>query len=413
MRTDEAAVPSVGTVNSLVREGVHHGVDLSVRYGRGRWWNIVIVVTTLILYSIAWPTLQLTHDVPAPLMPIISGLAVFPFLLIRAQPALGWAISAVAAMIVPWAFDRVPNYGYPWQVVHILVLLALLVAVCLREEIRIVLVVWLATVLLFFVYLPGNDGWGWAIGLAAIAAFALLVRWLVLSRRQLAREEEISELERARRAALEEKARIARDLHDIVAHHMSLVVVQAQSAPYRLPDVSDEVRAEFESIGVHAREALNEVRGMLGVLRSDGMLPESAPQPGLSRIDELFDASRRAGVHLTARIDGDAGSVSDSAGLAVYRILQESLANAVRHAPGSEVSVQVVCGPEQVDLTVRNGASEAADRDRPVDRPDLGGGNGIRGMADRAASVGGRLYAHPRPDGGFEVAAVLPRVPAA
>ena len=71
MRTDEAAVPSVGTVNSLVREGVHHGVDLSVRYGRGRWWNIVIVVTTLILYSIAWPTLQLTHDVPAPLMPIV------------------------------------------------------------------------------------------------------------------------------------------------------------------------------------------------------------------------------------------------------------------------------------------------------------------------------------------------------
>lgn len=413
MTTVGAAESSVETVKSLVHEGVHHGVTLSVRYGRGRWWNIAIVVTTLILYSIAWPTLQLTHDVPAPLMPIISGLAVFPFLLVRAQPALGWAISAVAAMIVPWAFDRIPGYDYPWQVVHILVLLALLATVCLREEMRIVLVVWLATVLLFFAYVPGNDGWGWAIGITAIAAFALLVRWLVLSRRQLAREEETSELERARRAVLEEKARIARDLHDIVAHHMSLVVVQAQSAPYRLPDVSDEVRAEFESIGALAREALNEVRGMLGVLRSDGTLPEHAPQPGLGRLDELFDASRRAGVDLTARVEGDTASVSDSAGLAVYRILQESLANAARHAPGSEVSVQVVCGPDRVDVTVRNGAAEDDDGDRPAVQPDLGGGNGIRGMADRAASVGGRLYAHPRPDGGFEVSASLPRVPAA
>lgn len=413
MRTDENTDPSVGIVKSFVRNGVRDGVKLSVRYGRGRWWDVAIVVTTLILYSIAWPTLQLTHDVPAPLMPIISGLAVFPFLLVRAQPALGWAISAVAAMIVPWAFDRIPGYDYPWQVVHILVLLALLTAVCLREEMRIVLVVWLATVLLFFAYVPGNDGWGWAIGLTAIAAFALLVRWLVLSRRQLAREEEISELERARRAALEEKARIARDLHDIVAHHMSLVVVQAQSAPYRLPDVSDAARAEFESIGVLAREALNEVRGMLGVLRSDGTLPENAPQPGMGRLDELFDASRRAGVDLTARIDGDPASVSDGAGLAVYRIVQESLANAVRHAPGSEVSVQVVCGPDRVDVTVCNGAAKDDGGDRPAMQPELAGGNGIRGMVDRAASVGGRLYAHPRPEGGFEVSASLPRVPAA
>lgn len=413
MTTLGVAESSVGSVKSLVPEGVRSSANLSARFARGRGWDVVIVAVTLILYSIAWPTLQVTHEVPAALMPIISGLAVFPFLLIRAQPALGWSISAVAAMVVPWAFDRVPGYDFPWQVVHLLVLLALLIAVCVHDEIRIVVVVWLATVLLFFAYTPGNDGWGWAIGITAIVAFALLVRWLVLSRRQLAREEEVSELERARRAVLEEKARIARDLHDIVAHHMSLVVVQAQSAPYRLPDVSDEARAEFESIGALAREALNEVRGMLGVLRSDGTLPENAPQPGVGRLEELFVASRRAGVDLTARIEGDTASVSDGAGLAVYRILQESLANAARHAPGSEVSVQIVCGPEQVEVTVCNGAAADDGIDRPVTQPELGGGNGIRGMSDRAASVGGRLHAHPRPDGGFEVSATLPRVPAA
>lgn len=371
------------------------------------------MAATLILYAVAWPTLHLTHEVPAPLMPVVAALAAGPFVAIRTDPALGWAVSAGAALAIPRAFDLVPGYDYPWQVVHILVLCALLVAVSMRASLQIAGLVWAATVVLFFTHVPGQNGWGWALGLTAMAVFGLLVRWLVLSRRQLARQEEVSELERARRAILEEKARIARDLHDIVAHHMSLVVVQAQSAPYRLPDVSDEVRAEFESIGALAREALNEVRGMLGVLRSDGTLPEHAPQPGLGRLDELFDASRRAGVDLTARVEGDTASVSDSAGLAVYRILQESLANAARHAPGSEVSVQVVCGPDRVDVTVRNGAAEDDDGDRPAVQPDLGGGNGIRGMADRAASVGGRLYAHPRPDGGFEVSASLPRVPAA
>ena len=224
----------------------------------GRRIDITIFVVTAILYSVAWPTLQLTHDVPIPIMPIVSALAVFPLVLVRANPALGWAISAASAVVVPVAFDRLPGYDFPWQVTHLIVLLVLVSTVSLRCAFPVVAVVWLSTVLLFLGFTPGNDGVGWAVGLSAIVLFALLIRWLVLSRRELAKQEEVSELERARRTVLEEKARIARDLHDVVAHHMSLVVVQAQSAPYRIEDVSPSAAAEFEAIGATAREALNE-----------------------------------------------------------------------------------------------------------------------------------------------------------
>ncbi|UYP17633.1 histidine kinase [Rhodococcus sp. Z13] len=398
----------MGDVNELAVSGAR----AAGRLGRGRWGTITVVAVTLILYAIAWPTLPLTHDISPPLLPLISGMAVFPFLLVLVRPALGWAVCASAALIVPVVFERLPGYDYPWQVVHILVMLALVFAVAVREEIRIVLVVWVATVLLFAAFVPGSDGWGWGIGISALVVFGLLVRWLVVSRRQLAREEEANELERARRAILEEKAHIARDLHDIVAHHMSMIVVQAQSAPYRLPDVNDEVRAEFDVIGATAREALNEIRTLLGVLRSDGQLPEHEPQPGLDRLDDLFESSRRAGVLLETLVEGSPGRVSDGVGLTVYRILQESLANAARHASGAAVCARLIWEPATVTVEVVNGPATAARRD-PGGAADRSGGNGIRGMAERATAMGGQLVAHPRGDGGFEVRAVLPLLPTA
>lgn len=395
----------MGHVNKLV----HSGTKTTTRLGRVRWSTVAVVVVTLILFAIAWPTLPLTHDVSPPVMPLVSAAAVLPMLLVWIRPALGWALAASTALVVALAFPRVDGYDYPWQVVHILVLLVLVAAVGIREEIRVVLVVWVATILLFFAFVPGNDGWGWAIGITAILVFGLLVRWLVISRRQLAREEEVSELERARRAILEEKAHIARDLHDIVAHHMSMIVVQAQSAPYRLPDVSDDVRTEFDSIGATARDALNEVRSLLGVLRSDGQLPENEPQPGLDRLGDLFDASRRAGVGLGTSTTGVPVAVSDGVGLTMYRILQESLANTARHAPGADVAVHLDWAVDTVTVSVVNGPGAEAG----VHNSDHGGGNGIRGMVERAAAVGGQLAAHPRDDGGFEVRAVLPTAPAA
>nr|WP_051498946.1 histidine kinase [Nocardia sp. BMG51109] len=364
-------------------------------------FDVFTVVVTVTLFSVAWPTLHLTHQVPAAAQPFIAGLAALPFALIRVNPALGWAISAGSALLIALAIANQPGNSLPFQVVHILTCFALLFAVAVRAQMQIVVVAWLASSLLFVTTMARTgDPFAWPIAMTGLVVFGLLVRWLVLSRRELVRREEENELERARRAILEEKARIARDLHDVVAHHMSLVVVQAQTAPYRVADVSEQARAEFESIGASAREALNEVRGMLGVLRSDGQLPEHAPQPAAVDVLAVLDAARRAGVPVDWVLEGELAAVPDTAGLALYRIVQESLSNASRHAPGTAV---------RVTITVRPGAVEVVIGNEPgVVVPNGAPGTGISGMQARAAAIGGTLTAGTRPDGGFEVRAVLP-----
>ncbi|MFE7741944.1 sensor histidine kinase [Nocardia sp. NPDC057455] len=371
------------------------------------WFDLGTVLVALIWYTVAWPTLHLTHAVPTAVQPFIAALAAFPVLLVRINPALGWSISAGSALVIALAIPHQPNNDLPFQVVHLLCLLLLLLAVAVRAPGQIVAVAWAATALLFATTMPGegeafaNAAWGWPIALAALVLFGLLIRWLALSRRQLVRQEEANELERARRAILEEKARIARDLHDVVAHHMSLVVVQAQTAPYRVEGVTPDARAEFESIGATAREALNEIRGMLGVLRSDGQLPEHAPQPKAADVITLFEGARRAGVHIEWTVDGALDTIAETTGLALYRVVQESLSNASRHAPGAPVQVRIARGAELL-LDVENGPG--ATPARPVGN----GGHGIAGMQARALAVGGEVTAGPRADGGFGVHARFP-----
>jgi hypothetical protein len=137
---------------------------------------------------VAWPTLFVTHSVPAALGPIVAALAAWPLLLVRINPLLGWAISAGSAVAIPLFFDRLPTWSYPWQVVHLIELLVLIVAV--------------ASIVLFFVAMPVHSDSGWAFGVSVIVFVTLLVRWLVLSRQQVARLEEVSDLERARHTVL-------------------------------------------------------------------------------------------------------------------------------------------------------------------------------------------------------------------
>ncbi|WP_069163218.1 sensor histidine kinase [Nocardia altamirensis] len=366
------------------------------------WFDVLTVLVALIFFAVAWPTLHLTHAVPGAVQPFIAALAALPVLLIRVNPALGWAISAGSGMLISLAIQHQPNNDLPIQVVHILSLFVLLFAVAVRATVPIIGVAWVATSLLLGTTMSNSSTvWAWPIALGAVVLFGLLVRWLVLSRQQLVKQEEENEVERARRAILEEKARIARDLHDVVAHHMSLVVVQAQTAPYRVEGVTPAARAEFESIGATAREALNEIRGMLGVLRSDGQTPDTAPQPKAADVPGLFEAALRAGVRIAWTIDGAPETVPDAPGLALYRIAQESLSNASRHAPEAPIQVHLRVGPV-LELVVRNGPSTT------VARPVGNGGHGIAGMQARALAVGGELTAGPSADGGFEVHAKLP-----
>ncbi|WP_084487136.1 sensor histidine kinase [Nocardia sienata] len=375
-----------------------------------RWWlDAASVLTTVVLFAVAWPTLHLTHQVPAPLAPLIAALAALPVLLMSRNALLGWAASAGSALFIALAVPNVAGEEMPVQVVHIVALYFLVFAVALRSPLQLVAVVWGATSLLLGAALSAEgidaDPWAWPVSLGGLLFVALLVRSLIRSRSELSKQTEVSDLERARRTILEEKARIARDLHDVVAHHMSLVVVQAQTAPYRVEGVNEAARAEFESIGATAREALNEIRGLLGVLRSDGQLAEHAPQPTATDLEALFVGAARAGVDLTWSVDPALAAVPDTVGSALYRIVQESLANAGRHAPGAPVRVTIACTGE-VDLTVVNGPGDGV--------PGGGtGGHGIPGMQARALAVGGRLDAGPAADGGFRVHARLPLAPAA
>lgn len=381
-----------------------------VRTARGRQvFDGVTVLVAFIFMAVAWPTLHVTHKVPAAAMPFIAMFAALPVLLVRVNPALGWAVSAGSALLIALAVPHQPGSHLPFQVVHILSLFILVFAVAVRAPIRIVGVVWVATSLLFATTMAQTDsfaeaGFGWPLAITGLVLVGLLLRWVVLSRRQLLEQAEETELERARRAILEEKARIARDLHDVVAHHMSMVVVQAQTAPYRIPGLSADARAEFESIGTGARAALNEIRGLLGVLRSDGQLPEHAPQPTGADVLALLEGARRAGVPIAWTIDGALDAIPDTTGLALYRIIQESLANASRHAQGAPVEVRITCATS-LTLIVGNGHPIVSkSQDQPAGAP----GSGIGGMQARAAAVGGMLIAGPRPDGGFEVRAELP-----
>ncbi len=226
-------------------------------------------------------------------------------------------------------------------------------------------------------------------------------RWR--TQQALAAQTERTELERARRAVLVERTRIARELHDVVAHHMSLIAVQAETAPYRLSDLPESAIAEFGALSGVAREALADMRRLLGVLRQD-QPAGLAPQPQLSDLPALVDAARRAGVSVELSAPPALEQVPSGVAVCAYRIVQESLSNASQHAPGATVAVSVGHDAGAVRLRVANGPGGPAD----PSRAEPGSGHGLTGMRERVALLGGSLSAGPSAGGGFVVSAVLP-----
>ena len=223
------------------------------------------------------------------------------------------------------------------------------------------------------------------------------------ARQELAVEAEHAEREQARRAVLEERARIARELHDVIAHHMSLIAVQAETAPYRISGVPDAVKAEFGAISEAARGALSDMRRLLGVLRNDEATART-PQPQIEQIPDLIDTARKAGVPVHYLLNGTVDGIPPAIGVCAYRIIQEALSNATRHAPGANVSVQVHRDRDAVRLAVENGPSRSTIAVHEHQAP----GHGLTGMRERAKLLGGALTAGPLRAGGFSVSAVLP-----
>ncbi|NYD50700.1 signal transduction histidine kinase [Actinomadura luteofluorescens] len=247
---------------------------------------------------------------------------------------------------------------------------------------------------------PGT-GAGASVLLLLPLAVGYAVRVRQTSRRELAEQEKRHQ---DAEAVLTERQRIARELHDVVAHHMSMIAIQAEAAPYKVETVPDETRRDLAEIRATALDALTELRRILGVLRAeDGA--ETAPQPSLERLDELVGNARGAGLRVETRLGGDLAGLPPGVGLTAYRILQEALSNAMRHAPGSRVEVEVSCDDGIVWLGVVNGPPAGGRGSVP---PLPGGGHGLVGMRERAAALGGELTARPTSEGGFAVTASLP-----
>jgi signal transduction histidine kinase len=218
--------------------------------------------------------------------------------------------------------------------------------------------------------------------------------------RQLAAEKAEAQAE-ARAAVGEERARIARELHDVVTHHVNLVVLQAMAASGVLDLDPEKVREPLRVIERSGREALTEMRRLLGVLRNADEERPLSPQPGMDDVDTLVGSARSAGLSVDLAVSGDPRRLPAGLALTVYRIVQESLTNAARHAAGSRVGVRLRYEPDAVDVAVVD------DGGRPAGTAP-GGGRGLLGMRERVAVFAGTLETGPSPDGGFAVHARLP-----
>ncbi len=227
-----------------------------------------------------------------------------------------------------------------------------------------------------------------------------LVGVLVRARGQsIALAERNAALERqAERAADTERARIARELHDIVAHHLSVVVLQAAGA--RASGKAAE--AALEKIEHSGRQALAETRRLLGVLRDAGEETGLGPQPGIGELDALVAGVRTAGLPVSLVISGDHAAVPAAVDVSVYRIVQEALTNILKHAGPARADVAIACADEAVTIDITDDGARKPGNQTPA------GGHGLAGMRERVAIFGGELRAGPRPDGGFAVQARLP-----
>lgn len=276
-----------------------------------------------------------------------------------------------------------------------------------------------------FLWLPAALGiTGAPTLLATLAITAWLLVLLAGAEGMRVRRERWAEARRARelqvsRQADEERLRIARELHDVLAHSISLINVQSGVALHLIDEQPEQARTALAAINDASAEALREVRSVLGVLRGTGEQPPRAPTAGLARLDDLVSGAAAAGVEVSLEIGGERRALPASIDLAAFRIVQESLTNVVRHAGAGAATVTLTYTSSELTVQIDDdgrGAdgsrSEGADGTRyRADEAAHGTGSGIAGMRERAKALGGSLDASPLPAGGFRVRARLPLSP--
>ncbi|AZM57444.1 two-component sensor histidine kinase [Streptomyces sp. WAC 01529] len=338
-----------------------------------------------------------------PFARVLLLLATAVLLLRHRSPAtVAYATTAVTLVYL--------GAGYPYGPVLLTVAVACFAAVVAghrRAAWGAVGVLWAGHLLLahwLYQWLPpGGDGaspWSGQLVVAAWVVAIVAVSELGRVRREQGDKERAERARAAERRADEERLRMARELHDVLAHSISVINVQAGMGLALLDSDPEQARTALTTIKAASKEALGEVRQVLDTLRAPGEAPR-APAPGLDRLPELVEQAGSAGLTVDVITQGAPAKVPPGADLAAFRILQEALTNVVRHS-GSR-HARVLVRHEKAALTLR------VDDDGPATGADAGGsGNGLAGMRERAAALGGTIEAGPRPDGGFRVTAVLP-----
>ncbi|WP_420039291.1 sensor histidine kinase [Gordonia sp. MP11Mi] len=384
--------------------------DPMLRRYLGSVWNWVAMVAAVTMTAVTWPNLAMSNPMPAYLLPLFAVAASVPMALIFAGPVAvrtGWAMVVVTgsvASLVPH-----PDSDFPMPIPMFLVLLAMTSAALITQPLVRLPVVAAITAGAFVIGVAPGAKLGWIFALVVATIGIAFIRYRLSSQKQIEEQTIETETAQAREAVLAERTRIARELHDVVAHRMSMVVVMSQTAKYRLaaadePEtVGPATQSEFTAIADAARQSLDEVRQLLGVLRPADS-PSTRPVQGVGDLPDLIARVRAAGVSVEYADRVTEWGEPGAAGAAVYRIVQESLTNAARHAPGSNVAVRMVVDDDGAAVvSIVNGPP--ADPDHV---PQPGGGQGLIGMAERASAVGGGLTSQTTPDGGFAVTATIP-----
>ncbi|MGY6026345.1 sensor histidine kinase [Streptomyces spinosirectus] len=364
--------------------------ELSPRAARALWWGSAGLVLGVLGTSVLVAGAEHGWRLPVALVLVLAQVGVLRWQ--ARAPIAVLAFNALTGLAV-WAL--LPAVSLTGALLAAQVTLCVLSATRPRRvSVRALAAMCLPAPLAF--------GAGGAAGLA-VCLLTVVLAWTAGQWRRAQRERMRAE---ARRAVVEERARIAREVHDVVAHTLSVMVIQAGAADDVFSERPEQAREALRAIETGARSALGELRLLLRAFRPDAEAgePDEQPRPSLARLDELADTVRATGITVHLHREGATDALPAAVDLAAYRIVQEAFTNTLRHAAGAdEVSVRVTAEGECVRVTVVDNG-----RTRQGSSAMAGAGRGLVGMKERARLVGGSLHAGPLPGGGFEVAAHLP-----
>ncbi|RJN32626.1 sensor histidine kinase [Nesterenkonia natronophila] len=393
------------------------GTYRTASFSPAAWSWIGTGFAALVLFSVGWPVTAAVHGVNVVIALILVGVHCGTVVLTLYRPWIGLALSLGAAGGLMLAAGDSSTAPWPWPVTSLITQSAVLMVAALARPWYLAVSAWCAGAVLTLVALlsvPDMPDRAMANSIvyaaltAGVVVIGVLVRIWILNAGRLEAAERTSAQQDRRRKELQERNRIARELHDVVAHSMSVISVQAATAQYRIPDMGATALREFDEIAGSSRQALSEMRMLLSILRGDDEVP-TAPEPGLEDIDRLIDSTRASGTTITysgLNLSEDIHA-PPATGLAAYRIVQEALSNALRHAPFATVEVDVSTEAQDQARRLRIAVVNGPSPEEAVD-PAPGAGLGLSGIRERATAVGGSVTAEHTADGGFAVRAVLP-----